>query len=464
MFSPHKMKFNEVNGLLQGILTTLGMFDLLPLLKADVATPKLRRHSPAAADVCIVGNLQRGRIGFFVAGDDSGYYSTSNRSRWIRLVSRIIKLVFRKRIIEGLKLGPDPPGYRQRYLKDSIAWYCYSSEFYIARVIGSYMSTVLASWVTVWCCVPHRRFGRRHTGVPSGYGLRYQVMSNAISVIKRSKRSSGLQLVAMPPRRVLRYQPGAEPPRPDFTHLIEDSLMVDQKLSRILLDCVRWRGTFEPLAQYANEDQQDEVVNRFETLTQCNRTELSESDIFNRIGTQTFHTLPEIAVAAQRVEAIEESLDYRRNQGRGNDKKATRRNQGQWSAQGTSNSGSSNSSGCSGGSRGSPENRRGASPVLFLIRTLKRGRNSYRVLRRLLLLLGLISISQARILKLHHRDEEDPARGESKRASTVVVTSFDRDVKKNLPKAETSWEHEDALWQFKDHIEWFKIDSTTWML
>ncbi|PON56652.1 hypothetical protein TorRG33x02_295830 [Trema orientale] len=38
MFSPHKMKFNEVNGLLQGILTTLGMFDLLPLLKAVVAT------------------------------------------------------------------------------------------------------------------------------------------------------------------------------------------------------------------------------------------------------------------------------------------------------------------------------------------------------------------------------------------------------------------------------------------
>ncbi|PON64436.1 Zinc finger, CCHC-type [Parasponia andersonii] len=68
----------------------------------------------------------------------------------------------------------------------------------------------------------------------------------------------------------------------------------------------------------------------------------------------TFHTLPEIAVAAQRAEAIEESLDSRRKQRRGNDRKATRRNQGQWSSQGTPSSDSSNSSGFSGGGRGSP--------------------------------------------------------------------------------------------------------------
>ncbi|PON58199.1 hypothetical protein PanWU01x14_167980, partial [Parasponia andersonii] len=77
-------------------------------------------------------------------------------------------------------------------------------------------------------------------------------------------------------------------------------------------------------------------------------------NIFNRIGTQTFYTLPEIAVAAQWAEAIEEGLDSRRNQRRCNDRKATRRNQRQWSAQGTPNSGSSNNSSSSGGGRGSP--------------------------------------------------------------------------------------------------------------
>ncbi|PON32671.1 Zinc finger, CCHC-type, partial [Parasponia andersonii] len=54
------------------------------------------------------------------------------------------------------------------------------------------------------------------------------------------------------------------------------------------------------------------------------------------------------------AEAIEESLDSRRNQRRGNDRKATRRTQGQWSAQGTLSSDSSNSSGSSGGGRDSP--------------------------------------------------------------------------------------------------------------
>ena len=77
-------------------------------------------------------------------------------------------------------------------------------------------------------------------------------------------------------------------------------------------------------------------------------------NIYNRISTQTFHTLPEIVVAAQRAEAIEARFESRRNQRRGNDRKATRRNQGQWSAQGTPNSGSSNSSGSSGSGRGSP--------------------------------------------------------------------------------------------------------------
>ncbi|PON63876.1 hypothetical protein PanWU01x14_128530, partial [Parasponia andersonii] len=41
------------------------------------------------------------------------------------------------------------------------------------------------------------------------------------------------------------------------------------------------------------------------------------------------------------------------------------------------------------------EDRRGASQVLLLIRALRQGRNSHRVLRRLLLPLSLISISTA---------------------------------------------------------------------
>ncbi|PON38641.1 hypothetical protein PanWU01x14_310970 [Parasponia andersonii] len=38
------------------------------------------------------------------------------------------KLVFRTRMIEDLELVPDPPGDRQRHLKDSIAWCRYSIE------------------------------------------------------------------------------------------------------------------------------------------------------------------------------------------------------------------------------------------------------------------------------------------------------------------------------------------------
>ncbi|KAI5652974.1 hypothetical protein M9H77_30161 [Catharanthus roseus] len=82
------------------------------------------------------------------------------------------------------------------------------------------------------------------------------------------------------------------------------------------------------------------------------------------------------------------------------------------------------------------------------------------------------------LLKPYHEDMEDPTRGESKRAPTAVVTSFDKEVEamladrhirkrgvpsyreylvkwKNLPESEASWEREDALWQFKDHIQQF---------
>ena len=88
------------------------------------------------------------------------------------------------------------------------------------------------------------------------------------------------------------------------------------------------------------------------------------------------------------------------------------------------------------------------------------------------------------MLKPFHGDKEDMSRGESKRAPTAVVTSFDKEVDsiladrlirrrgvpsykeylvkwKNAPEEETSWEPEDSLWQFKDAIERFQVEGAT---
>ncbi|PON77029.1 hypothetical protein PanWU01x14_030380 [Parasponia andersonii] len=43
------------------------------------------------------------------------------------------KLTFRKRMIKGLELVPDPLGDHQRHLEDSIAWYRYSSKWLLSR-------------------------------------------------------------------------------------------------------------------------------------------------------------------------------------------------------------------------------------------------------------------------------------------------------------------------------------------
>ncbi|KAH9736089.1 Endonuclease [Citrus sinensis] len=78
-------------------------------------------------------------------------------------------------------------------------------------------------------------------------------------------------------------------------------------------------------------------------------------------------------------------------------------------------------------------------------------------------------------LKPYHEDVRDPSRGESRRAPTAIVTAFDKDVDyiiadcvvrrrsvppyneylvkwKNLPESEATWECEDDLWQFAEHI------------
>ncbi|KAH9753009.1 Endonuclease [Citrus sinensis] len=86
------------------------------------------------------------------------------------------------------------------------------------------------------------------------------------------------------------------------------------------------------------------------------------------------------------------------------------------------------------------------------------------------------------LLKPYHEDMGDPSRGESRRAPTAVVTAFDKDVDyiianrvvsrrgvpahseylvkwKNLPESEATWEREDNLWQFVEHIQRFKHES-----
>ena len=98
--------------------------------------------------------------------------------------------------------------------------------------------------------------------------------------------------------------------------------------------------------------------------------------------------------------------------------------------------------------------------------------------------LKIHSVFNVSLLKRYHGDVEDPSRGESRHAPTAVVTAFEKDVDyiladrvvsrrgvppyneylvkwKNLPESEATWERENDLWQFAEHIQNFKQESVT---
>ncbi|PON80731.1 hypothetical protein PanWU01x14_002870 [Parasponia andersonii] len=99
------------------------------------------------------------------------------------------KLIFRTRMIEGLELVPDPPGDCQRHFKDLIAWCRYSVEhcgFYSValrapssvKVRKLAQGLVTSDYLPIWQEIPITEL------------FFPKVVSSAILVIKRSKRSS----------------------------------------------------------------------------------------------------------------------------------------------------------------------------------------------------------------------------------------------------------------------------------
>ncbi|KAH9670137.1 Endonuclease [Citrus sinensis] len=88
------------------------------------------------------------------------------------------------------------------------------------------------------------------------------------------------------------------------------------------------------------------------------------------------------------------------------------------------------------------------------------------------------------LLNPYHGDMGDPSRGKSRRASTAAVTAIDKDMEyiladrvirrrgipayyeylvkwKNLPESEATWEREDDLWQFAEHVQLYKHNNAT---
>ena len=88
------------------------------------------------------------------------------------------------------------------------------------------------------------------------------------------------------------------------------------------------------------------------------------------------------------------------------------------------------------------------------------------------------------MLKPFHEDEDDPQRSISTRAPPTMTKSFDKDVEevladrvvrrrgvppstqylikwKGLPESEATWEAQEDLWQFEDHLHRYRDTTTT---
>ncbi|PON32870.1 hypothetical protein PanWU01x14_357490 [Parasponia andersonii] len=86
------------------------------------------------------------------------------------------KLVFRTRTIEGLELVPDPPSDRQRHLNDSIAVALRAPPSVKVRKLAR--DLVTSDYLSIW----------QEISITELFFS--EVVSSAILVIKRSKRSS----------------------------------------------------------------------------------------------------------------------------------------------------------------------------------------------------------------------------------------------------------------------------------
>lgn len=108
------------------------------------------------------------------------------------------------------------------------------------------------------------------------------------------------------------------------------------------------------------------------------------------------------------------------------------------------------------------------------------GKVSYQL--QLLSRLKIHLVFHVSLLKPYHRDAEEPNRGELRRAQTVVVTAYDKDVEyifanrvirkkgiptyneylvkwRNLLESEATWERVDDLWQFTEHVQNYQHEN-----
>ncbi|KAI4305029.1 hypothetical protein L6164_028420 [Bauhinia variegata] len=119
----------------------------------------------------------------------------------------------------------------------------------------------------------------------------------------------------------------------------------------------------------------------------------------------------------------------------------------------------------------------GPFPIVKLV-----GKVAYQL--QLLPRLKIHPVMYVSLSKKYNTDEEVPSRNISTRAPAAVITEYDKEVKKilydrvirkrgvppcteyfvkwkGLPDHEASWEREDLLWKFQDHIQCYKEEGET---